>query len=595
MYSISLLVKGRACLVVGGGAVASRKVEGLLKEGADVTVIAPEIEPWIETLASENKITLHRRPYRNGEAATYRLVLAATNDREVNRRVFEDAERANVWANVADDPPLCAFHLPSRVERGGLTVSISSGGDAPFAVRRLRQMLERRLRPEWGEWLEAAGAFRRRVRGNNLPFAMSERLYDRFFEETVNESTLAARVPTQIELDDWFAEVSAPNDETPPESAREVESAPTAGLVSLVGGGPGDPGLLTVKGRDRLLRADAVVCDRLAQGVLPLDLAPSIAIHFVGKTAGRHPIAQEEINALLIRLSKEGKRVVRLKGGDPFVFGRGGEEALALAEAGIPFEVVPGVTAATGATAYAGIPVTFRKESVRVTLLTAHEAVKTDGPQVRLDLLAKDPHSMILGYMGTTTLEKVMSALQAHGMDPSMPAAVIEKGTGPAQRTVTGTVADIAVKAKNADIEPPSLFAVGRTISLAETLDWFSKRPLHGERLISFRRHPELDETLSLAGAEVLQLPVPVTEAARLVMDALPLTGGLFFEADDVDRIEDERDRASWIKSPIAWCLSDAARKRARALGWADARTAAPETLTAAMKTTRRTSSAMHE
>lgn len=568
MYSISLNLKDHACLVVGGGTVAARKIDGLLKEGASVTVVAPRAAPGIEALFCEKKILLQLRPYEPGEAAQYCLVFAATNDPEVNRRVFADADQAKVWANVADDPPLCSFHLPSRVERGALTLSIASGGEAPFAVRRLRQLLERRLGPEWAEWMNAATAFRKKLRQRQFSSGESERLFDIFFETTVDENKLQSRVPTEAEVEAWlmreFDEQNTPGDAV---AAPDAKSRPP-GFVSLVGGGPGDPGLLTVKGRDRLMRADAVVCDRLAQGVIPCDLPVDVSIHFVGKTAGNHPMPQEEINAMLVRLAKMGKRVVRLKGGDPYVFGRGGEEVSALAEAGIPFEVVPGITAAVAVPAYAGIPVTFRKEAVRVTLITAHEAAKSGGPQIRFDLLAEDPHAVLLGYMGVTNLEHVMRSLLTNGMRPDMPAAIIEQGTTAMQRAVYGTVETIFAKAQEAKIGSPALFVVGPTAAHADTLNWFEGRPLSGQRLVAFHVTPELRETLFLDGAEILCLPNPLSPAARLVMDALPLTGAVFLNAEEVDCLEEERGRGSWVKSPVAWCLSEAAVKRARSLGW---------------------------
>ncbi len=450
MYPVMLSLAGRPVLVVGGGRVALRKVRGLLAEDARVTVVAPAAVPEIEDLAEQGKIVLERRPYRDGEATSYRLVLAAADDREVNRRVFEDGERAGVFVNVADDPELCSFHLPARVVRGPLQVAIASAGRAPFAVRRLRQLLDRRLGEDWAAWADAAGGFRERVlAAPGLAPEAREAIFDRFFRETVDPATLSARVPDDGEMDEWLRE------------AGTGRRTPGPGLVSLVGAGPGAPDLLTLRARERLAAADAIVVDRLAAPALPRDLPPEVEIHDVGKDAGHHPVPQEEIEALLVRLAREGKRVVRLKGGDPFVFGRGGEEVEALEAAGIPWEVVPGVTAGIAGPAAAGIPVTHRREAVALTLVTAHECAK-DEDQVPWDLLARQRHGTIVGYMGMATLPRVVERLLAGGMDPATPAAVIERATLPDQRVVRAPLAELPAAVREAGVCPPALFVIGR-------------------------------------------------------------------------------------------------------------------------------------
>jgi uroporphyrinogen III methyltransferase/synthase len=335
-----------------------------------------------------------------------------------------------------------------------------------------------------------------------------------------------------------------------------------------VGAGPGDPQLLTVRARQRLLGADVVVCDRLALPALPADLPARVELHGVGKEAGHHPVPQGEICSLLVRLGKRGKRVVRLKGGDPFVFGRGGEEAEALARAGIPFEVVPGVTAGISVPAYAGIPVTHRRQAVRVTMVTAHEAIKSGGPQVRWDLIGADPHATVLGYMGVTALPKVVHELLASGLDPKTPAALIHRGSTSAQRVVKSTVAELPDAVKAAEVGPPALFVIGPTVRHAEELDWFTTRPLFGQRIALVAPPGPLGESLELAGVELVPTPLPLTPAARLALGALPLTGCLLRDADEVDALDDERDGATWSGETTAWCLSAAAAERSRALGW---------------------------
>ncbi len=570
MFPVMLQVAGRPCLVVGGGGVALRKAQALVAEGARVTVVAPRVTAALEEMAERGELAVERRPYRAGEAAGYRLVLAATDDREVNRRVFEDAEAAGIWVNVADDPELCSFHLPGRVRRGHLEIDVSSGGRAPFAVRRLRALLESMLEPEWATWMEAAARFRRMVLRAGLDREGQAAAFDRFMEETVDREGLRIRVPGDAEMASW-ATGTAAGDAAAGAGSPPVSPEPETagkGFVSLVGAGPGCPGLLTERGRRRLLEADAVVFDRLATGALPTDLPASTELHPVGKTAGRHPVPQEEIVELLLRLAREGRRVVRLKGGDPYVFGRGAEEAEALAAAGIPFEVVPGVTSGIGGLAWAGIPATNRREAVRVTLLTAHECSKPEGSQVRWDLLARDRAATLVGYMGLTVLPQVVSRLLQEGMDPATPAAVVERAATSAQRRVTAPLERLAEAAREAGLRPPALFVVGPTVRHVEALDWFGRLPLAGRRLVVMARHGEHIRALEDGGAEVVPLPVPVTPAARLVAACRPLTGCLMWDPSEVEVMDDERQAGSWGGDPVAWCVGPEAAGRARDLGW---------------------------
>ncbi|HEU4383474.1 MAG TPA: siroheme synthase CysG [Anaeromyxobacteraceae bacterium] len=579
MYPVTLALGGRPVLVVGGGEVALRKIEGLLAEGARLTVIAPEVVPPIEALERRGVIELWRRPWRARDTAGFALVFAATDDRAVNARVFQEARDAGIWVNVADDPDLCTFHLPARVKRGAMQLAVASGGGAPFVSRRLRQVLERRFGPEWSEWMEAAARFRQAVRAGGYTLAGMERRYDAFFSATVDVDRLRARVPLASEIDAWLAPRGEEAGAARPQPASAAALLPFAaragaaagsrpGLVSLVGAGPGDPGLLTARARQRLLSAQAVVYDRLAATALPCDLPEAVELHCVGKEAGHHPVPQEEINALLVRLALAGKRTVRLKGGDPLVFGRGAEEAEALRAAGVPYEVVPGVTAALGATACAGIPVTHRGESVRLTLVTAHESAKGGGPQVRWDLLAQDPHATLVGYMGVSSLPDVAARLVAAGMPASTPAALVARGTTAGQRTVVSTLAGLHAAGVAAGVRPPALFVIGPTVRHAAALDWFSSRPLAGERLGVFAPASGLAPALDVAGAEVVEMPRPLTPAARVVIEAAPLTGWLLGSARDAEALEEERALPGWDPEVRVYCLGAEAAERARALGW---------------------------
>jgi uroporphyrin-III C-methyltransferase/precorrin-2 dehydrogenase/sirohydrochlorin ferrochelatase len=563
---------GKDCLVVGGGGVALRKVQGLAEEGARVTVVAPDAVEPLREMAESGLIEWRPRAYRTGDAASATLVFAATDDPDVNDRVFREASDAGIWVNVADVPENCSFHLPARVRRGPLQLAIGSAGEAPFAVSRLRRLLERRFGPEWCEWLDAAARYRGWIRSMQLSGSEQNRRYDRFFDATVDGEQLTARVPTESEVREWL-DVAVDHDQTPvvssgSESAGCREHRTKIGFVSLVGAGPGCPGLLTVRGRRRLEEADAVVFDRLAAAALPCDLPASVELHPVGKVAGNHPIPQEEINALLVRLGRAGKRVVRLKGGDPYVFGRGGEEAEDLQAAGIPFEVVSGVTSGVAALAWAGIPVTHRRESVRLTLLTAHEAIKTEGPQARWDLLAQDEHATLVGYMGVAALPKVVENLVAGGMDPATPAAMVEQGTTAAQRQVVSTLADLPQAIERAGLKPPALFAVGPTVQHADRLDWYGALPLTGHRLLMTASASVLAATFEDRGAEVVVVPMPVTPASRVVIAALPLTGCVVRDRAEVDWLDEERDNPGWGMDTTAWCIGREASDRARERGW---------------------------
>jgi uroporphyrinogen III methyltransferase/synthase len=434
-------------------------------------------------------------------------------------------------------------------------------------VRRLRRLFEERFGWEWAEWLSAAARYRRKVRERGTAREDEERLFDRFFRETVDREKLTARVPSESQMRALLdlPEEDEISDRVPVERKTTVERN---GLVSLVGAGPGCPGLLTVRGRRRLLEADAVVFDRLAEAALPTELALDVELHPVGKSAGSHPVPQEEINDLLVRLARSGKRVVRLKGGDPYVFGRGGEEAEVLAAANVPFEVVPGVTSGIAAMAWAGIPATHRREAVRLTLFTAHEAATSDGPQVRWDLLAQDRNATLVGYMGVGSLPEVAAQLVAYGMDPETPAAMVERGTTSAQRRVLSTLSQLPGAVEAAGLKPPALFAIGPTVRHADALDWVSRLHLAGHRLLVPSNRSSFARRLEEAGAEVVTLPTPVTPAARVVIAALPLTGCVVWTAADVECLEEERGGSGWTDSAAMYCVGREAAERARARGW---------------------------
>jgi uroporphyrin-III C-methyltransferase len=428
-------------------------------------------------------------------------------------------------------------------------------------------VLEGKLGPEWAEWAESAGRFRAAVRQAGLTSHEQEACFDRFVSGTLDAARLAVRIPTSTEVQHWLGVASSMSPlALAPEAGKPPATAP--GLVSLVGAGPGCPGLLTLRGRERTLAADAVVYDRLAAGALPTDLPAHIELHGVGKEAGHHPVPQEQINELLVSLAKAGKRVVRFKGGDPYVFGRGSEEAEALSAAGLRFEVVPGVTSGIAVPAWAGIPVTHRREAVQVTLLTAHECVKSGGPQVRWDLLAREPHGTLVGYMGMSALGFAVDRLLGAGMAPETPAAVIQQGTTAAERSVVATLATLVETARAAGMQPPALFIIGPTVRHADILKSSVWRPLAGERLAIGAGDTTLRAALEEAGAEVVSVPMPITPAARIVLAARPLTGCVVRSAAEVESFDEECRALEGAGGWTGWCIGRPAAARAGERGW---------------------------
>ena len=556
MFPLMLDLRGRPCLLVGAGQVAHRKLVSLLSESARVTVVAPTVIEPVARLAAEKAFRLVQRPFVDSDVDGHQLVFAATNDRRVDEQVAVAARARGVWVNVADVPELCDFQLPARVRRGDLQLAIGSGGLAPFAVRRLRELFEQRIGPPWADWVAAAQRFRQHVLALGSGPAEANASFDRFFAGTVDRHALTARVPTEREEAEWCGAAA---------SASCGDPEPLPGHVSLVGSGPGHPGLITVEGMNRLRSADAVVYDRLSIPTLPLDLPDSVELYPVGKEAGNHPVPQDEINALLLRLARQGKRVVRLKGGDPFVFARGGEELQVLRAAGIACEAIPGVTAGIAVPAAADIPVTYRGEAVRLTFVTAHEG---GAPQVRWDLLAQDQHATLVGYMGVSTLAEVSRALIAGGMNPTTPAAVVEQGTLPGQRTVRAPLGELAEAAKQSGLKPPAIFVIGQVVAHAEAMADIVPRPLRGLRLALFAPGGELGLWLAAAGANLLQAPAPLTNAARLVLAAAPLAGFIVRAERELDALERERLARGFLARVTLWCTSATLAAAARARAW---------------------------
>ncbi len=447
------------CLIVGGGETAGRKFRLLTAAGARVTVVAPTLMDELDSARRQGALMHIDGEFEPAHLDGQRLVIAATSDRALNRWVAELADGRGMLCNVVDDPQACRFIMPAIVDRSPVMVAISSGGTAPVLVRRLREKLEALLPARIGKLAELAGRWRSRVAERLRDGAARRLFWERVFSGPASDAALAGR---GAEADRIIARTLS--------SAAGGRDRRDTGIGWLVGAGPGDPGLLTLRALQVAQEADVVLYDRLVSPqVLELTRRDAERIA-VGKTPGGHCMPQEEISALLVRLVREGRKVCRLKGGDPFIFGRGGEEAEALSEAGLPFEVVPGITAAAACGAYAGIPLTHRAHAQAVVMITAHGKDSID----RLDWasLARDRQTLAF-YMGVGRLGAIRSRLLEHGRAPTTPVALVENGSLPGQRVLGGTLAELSMLAERYAVQPPAILFVGEVAALAGRLSWF--------------------------------------------------------------------------------------------------------------------------
>ena len=454
IFPISLKLQQQPCLIVGGGHIAYRKAVLLAKAGAVIHVIAPEIESNLQEIVESSQGQYVQAPFSPDiQLRNYRLVIAATNDKAVNIQVFEACEAEKILVNSVDDPPHCRFMVPAIIDRSPLVVSIATNGTSPVLSRQIRTQLEATIPHGMGKLAEFSGQWRASVKAKIIN--PDER---RIFWEDLYASPLKEHV-----FNDNIAEAN-----------RLIEQAllewkAPKGEVYLVGAGPGDPELLTLKALRLMQQADVIIYDRLVSpAILELCRRDADKI-YVGKARSNHSVPQEGINALLVEYAAQGKRVCRLKGGDPFIFGRGGEEIQELFAAGVAFQVVPGITAASGCSAYAGIPLTHRDYAQSVRFLTGH--LKEGSPELPWKELVYENQTLVL-YMGLVGLEKICAQLIAHGQRPNMPVALISKGTTPEQKVVVGTLADIASKVSEYQIQAPTLTIIGEVVSLREQLQW---------------------------------------------------------------------------------------------------------------------------
>ncbi len=456
---IFIQIKQRPCLVVGGGSIAARKVALLRKAQANVTVVSPQLCDELQNLSEEQLIQHENREFEESDLETCVVVIAATNQRPVNEHVSKLAHQLRLPVNVVDNPDLCSFIMPSIIDRSPVVIAISTGGSSPVLARLIRTKLEGIIPAAYGRLATLVEGFRDKVK-TAFPDVESRR----DFWEKILAGSVAERV---------FSGHESEAGQLLQKAIDEQSVRPTMpGEVFLVGAGPGDPDLLTFRALRLMQQADVVVYDRLVSPAIMEMVRRDAEIVYVGKERDKHTMQQENINQLLVRLAKEGKRVLRLKGGDPFIFGRGGEEIEELAQEGISFQVVPGITAANGCSSYAGIPLTHRDYAQSCVFVTGH--LKDGSVDLNWKALAH-PHQTVVFYMGLHGAPTLCKEMVAHGLPASTPVALVEQGTTPQQRVLIATLDTLLDVIKNEEIKPPTLIIVGEVVALHEKLKWFEE------------------------------------------------------------------------------------------------------------------------
>ena len=457
---IFLKVEDRKCLVVGGGKVAARKVTLLHRAGARITVVSPVVCEEVRALLGQGVITHVAREFQDEDLDNCVLAIAATDEKTVNRRVSELADAQRIPVNAVDSPDLCSFIMPSIIDRSPVQIAVSTGGASPVLARLLRTRLESFIPAAYGRLARLVDDYREHVKQRFKVPDQRRYFWENILQGRVAELLFAgheekARSALQEAIDDTDAHYNDP------------------GEVYLVGAGPGDPDLITFRALRLMQQADVVVYDRLVSEPV-LDMVRRDAeMIYAGKARDQHTLSQESINQLLVRLAKEGKRVLRLKGGDPFIFGRGGEEIETLAAEGIPFQVVPGITAASGCASYAGIPLTHRDYAQSCTFVTGH--LKDGSVDLDWEQLAK-PAQTIVFYMGLHSIPAISRELIAHGLPETTPVALVQQGTTRNQRVYIETLGSMQDLAEREALKPPTIIIVGEVVSLQEKLSWFGMK-----------------------------------------------------------------------------------------------------------------------
>ena len=437
--------------------MAGRKVQQLLRSNAEVLVIAPEVGAEIAALKQQDKVTHEAREFLPEDVAGCALVISATDASEVNRQVAASARANNVPVNVVDNPALCSFIMPSVVDRDPVQIAVSTGGASPVLARLLRVKLETLIPAGYGRLAAVVRNFRGRVKERLPNVNQRRRFWENVLQGPVVEMLFAGRETAALEALENELSGAAPADHK-------------TGEVYLVGGGPGDPDLLTFRALRLMQQADVVLYDRLVAPAIVELVRKDAQRLYVGKQSDSHTVPQSELNQMLVTLAQQGKRVLRLKGGDPFIFGRGGEEIEELAAAGIPFQVVPGVTAAAGCASYAGIPLTHRDLAHSCLFVTGH--LKDGKLGFNWEALLQ-PKQTIAIYMGIKGIDVLRQNLIERGMDPDTPAAIVQRGTTPEQKVYVGTVGTLAKIVADREIKPPSMIIIGDVVKLHEKLSWY--------------------------------------------------------------------------------------------------------------------------
>ena len=454
-------IKNRHCVVIGGGDVAMRKVSMLLKAQAAVTIYSPEICHELQDLVDAKKINFVAEQFEQNQLQGACLVIAATNKEAVNSAVSIAAKTQNIPVNVVDTPDLCTFTMGSIIDRSPVVIAISSEGNAPVLARYIRAKIETMLPATYGRIADIAGEFRDKVKEKFGTTQARRIFWEDLLQGPFVERVLSGQEQTARDMLEELIE--------------NADANANKGEVFLVGGGPGDPDLLTFRALRLMQQCDVCVYNKLVSPEVMELVRRDAELIFVGKSRDQHTMPQEEINALLAKLALEGKRVLRLKGGDPFIFGRGGEEIETLMAHGVPFQVVPGITAANGVSSYAGIPLTHRDYAQACLFITGHlKAGENKELTLDLDWVAMSrPRQTVVIYMGLVGLKQICEQLIAHGVASTMPVAVVQQGTTQRQKVVTATLADLHEKVEAAQMKPPCLTIVGEVVKLREKLNWF--------------------------------------------------------------------------------------------------------------------------
>ncbi len=463
-FPVFLDIKNKPCLVVGAGSIAARKVELLLKAGAAVKVIAIEIGSSVRSLAAEFNFAYEQREFLDTDIEGMSLVISATDNSSLNRKVSEIAQAQQIPVNVVDNTDLCSFITPSMIDRSPVQIAISTGGSSPVIARHIRTKLESTIPSGYGRLADLFARYREPVQHAFPDVDERKRFWESVLESPVAENVFSGRMDKANEA----LKVLISRASSVPRSQGEVY---------LVGAGPGDPDLLTFKALRLMQQCDVVVYDRLVSKAILELVRRDAEKTYAGKESSNHSLSQENINQLLIRLAKQGKSVLRLKGGDPFIFGRGGEEISELINENIDFQIVPGITAASGCATYAGIPLTHRDYSQACIFVTGHR--KNDTEELNWKMLSHANQTVVF-YMGLNNIQRICDSLKAHGRDENTPAALIEKGTTSEQRVLIGDLNTLPDIVDQNEVRAPTLIIVGEVVELHHKLSWYKQ----GEEIV---------------------------------------------------------------------------------------------------------------